>query len=479
MTLEELNLISTETFTKFRSDISDTDKDAKIEKAKKQYKPTEHDIIIDSENKRRDKTIKVQNENGETESRIVKRTKISIPMQKQIVRRAVAFLMGNPIGLHSDAQDNTVEAKLLEVVKRTWEDTKLDYKLKEVARLQKSEGEAAILLYTTPVDPDHWKGTANEGIAKFETRLMILANSKGDKLFPIFDNRRRMIAFGREWVQQVAGKEEVYFDLYTDDKIRHFVTKANKTEDKTEELPAEINLFKKIPISYFNQDDVEWADVQTSIDRVEEILSDYADMIKYFGSPMIKMRGTGISLPNKGEPGKAVQVMGTKDEADIDFMTWDAKPEAVIFEYETEMEQIHTQTSTPDISFSSMASVDNGSGIKLKLMFMDAVLKAMESWETFGEGVQRLINLLKISNSVINVSLESGRYMPIVPIWTPYMPMNDLEEVEKIAKAVEGGFVSRKTAVAKNPMVDDAVEEMENIEEEAKIIAPAQLDLVA
>lgn len=483
MTKEQLKAMTVDTFTELRGVLDRKAADDRYDIAIKQINPEQHDVVVDTF-KRPDKKINVKDENGTVSSRTVPVTRLSIPMQKLIVRRSVAFLTGNPIRLSADTEDESIEAKLLEVVQKTWDDNKLDYRSKEIARIMMTETECAELWYVEPAEEGYWNGTPNEG-SKFRLRQRILAKSKGDLLYPIFDAYGDMIAFGREYDVTIDKKKITRFDLYTETVIYHYA----KVEGSWGEYQVagydgvlrsqEINLTGKIPIIYYNQPQTEWHDVQTLIDRLETLMSNYSDMINYFGSPMLKIRGRAISLPDVGEQGKAVQLEGEETESDIDYLTWDAKPEAVIFEYDKIMEQIYTQTQTPDISFSSMAGVDNGSGIKLKLMFMDAVLKAMEHWENYGESIQRRINFIKESTATINNKFKQASHVYIHPIWTPFMPMNDLEEVEKIAKAVEWGFVSKKTAVAKNPMVDDAVEEMDNIEEEAKIVPPNQLDLVA
>lgn len=470
-------------FPAFRDSLDRKAVDDKYDTAVKQINPDQHDVVMDRV-KRPDKTINVMQADGTMQQRTVMVTRLALPMQKLIVRRAVAFLTGNPIRLSADTEEGSAEAKLMEVVKKTWEDNKLDYRTKEIARIMMTETECAELWYVEPAEEGYWNGTPNQG-SKFRLRQRILAKSKGDLLYPVFDAYGDMIAFGREYEITVDKKKIVRFDLYTETIIYHYAKVEGTWLDYQvigydgSARTQEVNITGKIPVIYYSQPQTEWHDVQTLIDRLETLMSNYSDMINYFGSPMLKIRGEALTLPTSGEQGRAVKMSGTPEESDIDYLTWDSKPEAIVFEYDKIMEQIYTQTQTPDISFSSMAGVDNGSGIKLKLMFMDAVLKAMEHWENFGESMQRRINFIKHAIATINVSFSKAENLYIHPIWTPFMPMNDLEEVEKIAKAVTGGFVSKKTAVAKNPMVDDAVEEMEKIEEEAKIVPPNQLDLVS
>src|SRR5690606_11773903 len=68
--------------------------------------------------------------------------------------------------------------------------------------------------------------------------------------------------------------------------------------------------FSKIPLIYFPQDDyrTEWADVQSMIDRLEELISNFADSNDYNGSPILVARGMIKSFSAKGERGKVLEM---------------------------------------------------------------------------------------------------------------------------------------------------------------------------
>jgi hypothetical protein len=51
----------------------------------------------------------------------------------------------------------------------------------------------------------------------------------------------------------------------------------------------------------------------------------------------------------------------------------------------------------------------------------------------------------------------------INPVFTPYLPINEKEEIENLSTAVTSGIISKETAVENNPLVSDPESEKERI----------------
>lgn len=428
------------------------DKIDAINKIIKQLNPVDHDI--NDSTKRPDKTY--INERNETV--VSKVSRLVVPFQKKIVAMSAAFLCGNPIELKSTPQDDK-QKTLLSAVTKVWDDNKLDYKSKSIAKLMMSETEVAELWYTEPLEQGdtYWDGVLDR--AKFKLRMRILAHSKGDKLYPIYSLTGDMIAFGREYLITLSGnKVETHFDIYTADSIY----KGTQVDGKWE-VVTETNIFKKIPIIYYSQEEPEWADVQKLIDRYEEQLSNHADTNDYFGSPLVVVQGTIKGFAKKGESGK---VLETEKDASVNYLTWDQSPASVKLEMDTLKELIFNCTDTPDISFEKMKSLGNYSGIALKMLFLSAHMKASDKEEIFGEGIQRRINYLKTAIGVLDVSFEKV-VLSIKPKFEYFLPKNDTEKIDMLSTAVSGKLMSAQSAVKENPLVSDSTIELELIKEES------------
>lgn len=418
----------------------------------KQYKPAEH--AIHDLGKRPKKVI----EKGDGNVTSLDVARLSIPMQKMIVRLAAAFLCGNPIQLSANPKDGVkAEEDLLSLLTKVWEDNKLDYESKNLAKLMMSETECAELWYSEPADKDYWNDTVNAG-KTVRFRMKILSASKGDTLAPVFNSFGDMIAFGRGYKIKLTDKTEEHFDLYTAEKIYLGIKTTGTWEIKPED-----NLVQEIPIIYYKQDQVEWADVQYLIERYETVMSNHADTNDYFGSPLLLVNGEIEGFAEKGESGK---VLKATDGATATFLSWTQSPESVKLEQQNLRSLIFDQTGTPDITKDNESLSGVQSGIALKMRFLPAHLKAAEKEEIFGKGIQRRINYLKNALGKINSNLLPALPMPIKPKFEYYLPKNDVEKIDMLTTAKQGGILSTKTAVIQNPLVSDPETEFEAIQEE-------------
>lgn len=385
-------------------------------------------------------------------TKIIDVARLSISFQQIIVDRAAAFLIGEGVNLVSQP-DTDQERLLVDMLERTWFNNKLSFRTREMARIWMTETEVAELWYFRE-KPDAWQGIDVTPGGKLSMHMQILAHSEGDSLYPYFDKYGDMIAFGRGYK---INKED-HFDLYTAEKILKLTKKSNWEGEE------EKNPFGKIPVIYYSRVKPEWANVQPLIERFEKMLSNFADSNDYFASPMIKIRGEVSGFAEKGEQGKMITM---EENADASYLTWDQAPEAIKLEKETLQELIYSQTQTPDISFAQMKGLGNVSGIALKLMFLDAALKSLRHQESFGEGVQRRINLIKKAMGVVSIRVEQAEGLQIEPEFEFYLPQNEQELVNMLTTGVGNRqIMSQRTAVSQNPFVKNPDKEMEDIAED-------------
>lgn len=423
-----------------------------IQKFLKQYEPDTHDVA-DTSN-RPDKIIEV--EGGKAN---VKVARLPIPVQKRIVKLAAAFLCGNPIQFVSMIKDNSqTQQDMVDLITKVWEDNKLDYDSKNMAKKMFSETEVAEIWYLEDADPDYWADTVISG-SKKRLRMKILANSLGDQLFPVFNQAGDMIAFGREYSVMVDNEAEKHFDLYTED-FQYLSSLQGEvwTTDK------QANAFKKIQVIYYSQDAPLWADVQWLIDRFETLQSNHADTNDYFGSPTVIASGDVINYAKKGEQGKFIEV---KEGGDVKYLTWDQSPASMKLEYDNLKTQIWEMTNTPEITPETMKGIGPLSGIALKMLFLNAHLGAADNEEVFGKGIQRRINFLKSAIATVSMKMAAAVPLAIKPKFEYYLPKNELEMIQLLNTATGGQpTMSQATAVENNPLVEDPEEELIQIQNE-------------
>ncbi len=400
--------------------------------------------------------------------------RIGLAFEKMITGRAAAFLCANPIIYHA-MPATPAEERMLAAFKKVNENAKLDYKNQGILEMRMSETEVAEIWYMDPVDPDgddYWAGTDIKG--QFKPRLFLSSASLLDKIWPVWDAQDNLIAFGREYAQRGDdGKEIKRFDLYTTEKIYEGIQNGSDWA-----VDAKVNEVKKIVIVYHRQSDVEWADVKTEIRRLEFLQSNLADSNDKTMSPILHVAGELTSLPD----GTAGRVIKGPAETKVGYVTSDNAPEALKLEYELLHKYIHMMSDTVDLSPETLRGLGQPSEASMELMFMPALLKAARHSKTFGECIQRRINLVKKMLVTIDPSLKDGTSLVITPNFDVFLPKDIAGVVNYLSTAIMGDrpIISQETAVnmLQGSMRGDGKAELLKIQAEmaAQAAAPGGLD---
>jgi SPP1 family phage portal protein len=441
-----------------------------VESAKKALDPKLHDIhnpIL-----RPDKKVKVDADNeaesaqkvidtgGEsTNTKTEKVARISLALQKLIIARAVSFCFGNPIAYNA-TPDNDNQKLVLKALNRILYDNKTNSLNRKIGRAVFGYKECAELWY--PVE----KPNSNYGFkSKYKLRCMLLSPADGDTLYPYFDEMGDMVAFSRAFARKDNGENAVdYFETYTDTEHWLWKNGANGYE-VVEGYPTKVPI-GKIPIIYGYQPTFETEDVDSLIDRLEKLLSNFADTNDYHASPKIFVTGQINGWSKKGDAGAVIE---GDEGATMQYVSWQNAPESVKLEIETLLRMIYTISQTPDISFDSVKGLGAISGIALKLLFMDAHLKVQDKREIFDEYLQRRVNVIKSYIGKFNTSLEEDcDTLEIEPEITPYMLNDELAEINMwLAANGNKPLVSQKQSVKSANLSQDPEVDFEQIQDEA------------
>ena len=447
------------------SDTEDIDKTIKffkdnvelpdIDLFKKQYQVNEHPVFDTTVRKKRD----IKDANGKiTRQDDVHR--LGLPFQKRIVNSTVSFIFGNGVKLVSQTTKE-LDKNAFESLKKVLNANKIDSFNRKIARDLFRATQVAEIWFAVgdKTDPKH-----NEyGFeTPFKIRVMKLSPWDGDELYPYFDKYGNMTAFCRGYSRKVEGKSMNYFAVYTDEEYKLFEQKDNNWQ----EIESSENTIKKIPIVFAQEEHPDWADVQTTIERLEYLLSNFADTNDYHGNPKIFVTGEIEDWATKGESGAVIQ---GEVNAKASYLSWDHAPESIKLEIDNLFKVIYSFTQTPDISFDTLKDLKQGiSGVALEMLFMDAHLKVQEKREIFDEYLQRRISILKgfigwlkpdFKDAINNLEIKSEI--------TPYM-INDLGTTIKNLIEANGGkaILSQKTSIEKAGLVNDVEEELSLIQTE-------------
>lgn len=435
------------------------------------------DVLLHNVNDRtvrKDKLIKVDDQamadaqqvtgGGEPQARY--RTepvaRIALALQKLITKRAVAFAFGNEPAMYADTDDEQ-QMNVLQTVKKVLSATKTKSVNRAVANDVFSATEAAELWYVEDKPNTLYGFESNSKL-----RVQILSPLNGDTLYPYFNEFGDMTAFSRTFTRTDTNKRKIqYFEAYTDELILLYEQKESGEMELAGGYPK-TNALGKIPVIYAAQSAVEWADVQNLIDRLEKLLSNFADTNDYHASPKIFVTGQIEGWAKKGESGAVIQ---GEEGATAQYLSWAQAPESVRLEIETLLRMIYTITQTPDISFDTMRTIGAVSGTALRLLFIDAHLKVQEKAAIFEAYLQRRVNVilafLKLMNARDAEFVKAANDIVVECELQPYM-VDDLTTKVNTLMAATGqkAIMSRKTAVNELNFVNNTEEELAQIESE-------------
>ncbi len=427
-----------------------------IEKHKDAINPLAHEIF--NQATRPDKLVVTEDGRSTTEPV----ARIAIAMQKLIVRRASSFLFGNPVEILLQSEEEAHKV-VYDAIIKILEDVKIKSANRRIARTLFSCTEVAELWY--PVSNETEENLYGIG-SKFKLKMKVLNPLKGDVLYPYFDEYGDLIAFSREYAIVKNEDKQTILEVYTEKYIMKFDTSEGEPM-MMDGFPKE-NPIGKIPVIYASQDQADYEDVQILIERLEKLLSNFADTNDYHASPKIFVKGQIKGFAKKGESGAIIE--GTENST-AEYLSWQHAPESVKLEIDTMLRLIYTLTQTPDISFDSVKALSAGiSGKALQMMFLDAHLKVQDKMEVFDEYLQRRLNVIKAFLVSFNKELtSSAKTIKLESIVTPFMIDDEADKLDIVMTATGNKPVlSQRTGVRLAGYAVDADDEYEQIKSEEK-----------
>lgn len=411
-------------------------------------------------------TLDVNEGELRAKSKIVPVERIALSLQRIIVERAVSFAFGNPLSVTAEVEPESKEAEVFNAVKSVLRDAKTSSADRKVARSLFTTTEVAELWHTVEKKNSIYGFDSN-----FKLRMSILSPMNGDALYPYFDEWGDMIAFSREYyIEQNDNRKHIFFETWTASMHYKWET-TNQGWIMLEGYPT-VNPIGKIPVVYGCQEEVEWAAVQGLIERLEILLSNFADTNDYHASPKIFITGAIRGFAQKGESGAVIE---GDEGAKAEYLSWNQAPEAVKLEIDTLLKMIYSLTQTPDISFDSVKGL-NVSGVSLKMLFMDAHLKVMDKAEIFDEYMQRRMSVIQAFLANMNTKdsefAEASKRLLIDVEMVPYNIQDDTTIVSTLMAATgQKAVMSQRTAVQALGWVNDADAEIERINEEGSMMS--------
>ncbi len=417
---------------------------------------------VNDTRERPNKLVKVE-DGDRTYTRLEKVNRIALAIQKLIINRSVAFLFGNKVAYNFKTSSEQDISTLKATFNRLLDLNKIQTKDRQIARTVMTYTECAELWYLQRQDETNFDFGLETA---FKLKHALFTPQNGDKLYPYFDEYGDMTAFSRQYTKVLAGSKLSIFETYT--KSFTYKWQEERGELRLCEGYPKPNPLKKIPIIYIKQDEHETANVDKLIDRLELLLSNFADTNDYHASPKIFVRGELLGFSKKGESGAILQ--GTENTS-VEYLSWQNAPESVKLEIETLLKMIFTITQTPNISFDEVKGLGAISGVALKLLFMDAHLKVEDKEEIFGDFLQRRANIVLSLIGLVNDELGNLRKQTYInPKITPYIIKNEKEELDYWLSATGNKpLISQEEAIEKVGITSSPTKTLELLKKETAL----------
>ena len=406
----------------------------------------------------------------------MKAVRIPINFPKKIVTTATAFEVGKPVTLIPSA-----ESDLTKLIDQIWKSNRLNAAIQKLITIKKTETQAAIQFYILDLDPMSRFGKVLKffgfGEQKKEIKAKILDNTSG-KMTPYFDGSGNMIAFMWEYLTKEGDKSVNNVQIWDAKNVHNLDDSSGsmKYADKGMLLHG----FDRIPIVYASQDEPEWFDVKELIDRMETSLSKLGGSNDYSAYPLLMLFGEVTNLPDKDDDGKVLLFPMKKDDEGkyvngrAEFLTASNATESIKLELENLKGFIYSISQTPDLSFDNVKGLGTVSVVALKLLFLDAMIKAMSNEGENRTMIERIINIIISGISVTTntkMSTEAASlYYDI--IFNSIIP-DDLQTASEIITSLRtAGLISKQTAIKLLDLVEDPKAELELIKSEVPEVIP-------
>lgn len=389
----------------------------KIENFNKQYEVSRHEIFTNrSRYPDRQVVTDYYDENGvkQTSTITIPLNRIGLPYQKKIVNIATTFFCGEPIKYTNNNEDNEIYDAFIKVVEKN----KMEFVDKEILTAVGRFTECAELWYHIEEENKYYGFSS-----AFRLKVKVLTPDIYN-LYPKFDDNDDLISFAREFKKDSKN----IFEVYTADKIIRY----EREKDNWQLVKEVANPIGKIPVVFYKQKNVEWEDVQTGIERLEQIYSYTAESNDRFAFPILVLEGEVQGQLANDKAGKVLQV---SENGRASFVAPPNANESLSREIDRLERDIHDFTATPNISFDNMKGLGNMlAGSSAQFLFLSAHLKVMDKLAIYIPAFQRRASVIKSYLQVFNTKLL-GKDLDVKPIITPFVINNEAEFLRFLMEA--------------------------------------------
>jgi hypothetical protein len=381
-------------------------------------------------------------------------TRIALPLQRIIKIKQKVHLTGNDLvhTLASETQTDEDKGNFV-IMKQFFTSKNMNVAIAENVDDQLTTGDTALLLYFDKNKKLDWKTYSWED---------------GYCLLPHYDEYENLILFGIYYASDEEDKSTTILDVYDETFFYRFKQEGSGWSPVKKEKHG----FSEVPVCY-KRGDVAWNDVQNLIEKLELHASLFAENVKYYGDPILFLKGETDVLPRRDDAGKGLK--GLSPDADAKLLQA-AESTNVTNLLDFLLKEIFRGSCTISFSPETVKTSGDLPGITVKLLFSAAVEKAIEQAKEWDGFIDRLMRLF-----IYAVGMETGKpaefsRLKVFSKIEPWIPQNDTEIINNINTSKSAGTLSEET-VAEEHLYAKA-DEHDRIKKEQDEKAQKEADLL-
>lgn len=427
-----------------------------IEKYNSEWDESKHRIMTDLYNYP-DRIIEDETEdadgNIQKTSRIQKLNRIPLAYQKEIVSIAVSFLFGNPVKYTNNLEDEAMYDAFQAVLDKE----KMMFTDREIAKTNGRFTQCAELWWVSE-EPNEYYGFKSQ----YRLKCNLLSPDK-NKMYPYFNDQGDMIAFFREYEKRESGQKVKWYEIYTAQQIAIL----KEAQGGIEIISQTINPIGKIPIVFYQFENVEWSAAQPAIERLEEIASDKGEVNKKFSAPILALTGEVTGSFSKDKSGKVLQLTG--DGSSASFVQPPNASQSLKDEEDSLEEIIYKLTQSINISPDSLAGLGNMLATEnAAFLFMLPHLKVADKMATYVPALKRRASIVKSFLQLMNASFRNSD-LDIEPVITPYIINNDAAFYRMLMEVNGNQPLFSQKATMEKAGIKDVDKMMDELKEEQEM----------
>ncbi|WAX17165.1 hypothetical protein PF672P2_00028 [Parabacteroides phage PF672P2] len=368
--------------------------------------------------------------------------RVAVPMQAMILGKKIAHTFGSDIWLGNEGKED-YSSELIKI-KSHWLTSGMKAALMQFGFAAFGSGDSAIYIYREDEEIKYkifsYENGDNCTVIRApetgEETFVRMFNYEGKQAVELYDSQKIQL-----WVKK-DGEDlnDETFPAWLKKKYKQ----AIGTESEDGFILVSENAHRRgiCPVIYHRENDVCWWAGQSTIERVENILSDLAENNKYYAFQILFLIGGAMTLPNADYQGK---VFGSKSEkGDAKILEPADCSNSFTLDLQYNLDYLFESTFTTVVKPQDLKGGDY-SGAYLRNLYFREVQWSMQAMSRLDPFMKRLLRVfIGLVGEIEGKTLEYSKIRISYRI-DPFIPQNETEEAQILTSALNAGGMSVKT----------------------------------